>query len=60
VFDGLRPAPRGAAGPLRDARALEARLLPDGHVALPGAQNALEAEVRELLPSAGVLPDAER
>jgi hypothetical protein len=37
VFDSLRPAPRGAAGPLRDTAALEVRLLPDWHVALPGA-----------------------
>jgi len=37
VFDDLRPATRAATGPLRDAAALEARLLPDGHVALPGA-----------------------
>jgi hypothetical protein len=37
VFDTLRQAARGVAGPLHDAAALEARLLPDGHVALPGA-----------------------
>ena len=37
MFDSLRQAARGAAGPLRDAPAIEARLLPDGHVALPGA-----------------------
>jgi hypothetical protein len=37
VVDDPRPAVRGASGPRRDAAALEARLLPDGHVALPGA-----------------------
>src|SRR3954465_1134748 len=37
MFDDLRAATRGASGSLRDAAALEARLLPDGHVALPGA-----------------------
>jgi hypothetical protein len=37
VFGTPRPAPRGPAGSSRDAAALEARLLPDGHIALPGA-----------------------
>jgi hypothetical protein len=37
VFDTLRQSARGAAGPLHDAGALEAHLLPDGHVALLGA-----------------------
>jgi hypothetical protein len=37
VFDNLRPAACGTAGPPHDVAALEARLLPDGHVALLGA-----------------------
>ena len=37
MVDDPRPAVRGASGPLRDAAALEAHLLPNGHVALPGA-----------------------
>jgi hypothetical protein len=37
VFDDPRQAAR-AAGAMRDAAALEARLLPDGHVALPGTE----------------------
>ena len=36
MFDTLWQAARGTEGPLRDATALEARLLPDGRVALPG------------------------
>jgi hypothetical protein len=34
VFDNPQQAARGTADPPRDAAALEARLLPDGHVAL--------------------------
>ncbi len=37
MFDDQRQAARAAAGAMRDAAALEARLLPDGHVALFGA-----------------------
>ena len=37
MFEDLRLVTRGATGPLRDPAALEARLLPDGHVALPDA-----------------------
>ncbi len=37
MFDDQRLAARAAAGAFRDAVALEARLLPDGHIALPGA-----------------------
>ena len=36
MVDDPRPSIRGAYGPLRDAAALEAFLLPDGHVALLG------------------------
>jgi hypothetical protein len=36
VFDDHQLAARHAASSLRDAVALEVRLLPDGHVALPG------------------------
>ena len=37
MFDDYRQAALSAAGAMRDAAALEAHLLPDGHVALPGA-----------------------
>ena len=37
MFDDHRLAALSAAGVMRDAAALEARLLPDGHVALLGA-----------------------
>ena len=37
MFDDHRLAALSAAGTMRDAAALEARLLPDGHIALPGA-----------------------
>ena len=37
MFDDHRQAALSAAGTMRQATALEAHLLPDGHVALPGA-----------------------
>jgi hypothetical protein len=37
VFDDHRQAALSAAGAMRHATALEAHLLPDGHVAVPGA-----------------------
>ena len=37
MFDDPRRTARDAASAVRDALALGARLLPDGHVALPGA-----------------------
>lgn len=37
MFNDSRPAARGAAHIMPDAASLEARLLPDGYVALPGA-----------------------
>lgn len=37
MFDDRQQMARAAAGAMREAVALEARLLPDGHVALPGA-----------------------
>ncbi len=43
MFDDLRPPARGATGPLRNAAALEAHLLPDGHIALSGADPDLAA-----------------
>jgi hypothetical protein len=36
VFDDHRQAALSKAATTRDAAALEARLLPDGHIALPG------------------------
>jgi hypothetical protein len=38
VFDDQRLAARAAAGALRHGAALEARLLPDAHIALPGSE----------------------
>jgi hypothetical protein len=37
MFDDHRQAALSAAAAMRDATALKAHLLPDGHVALPGA-----------------------
>jgi hypothetical protein len=59
VFDDQRLAARAAASAMREATALEARLLLDGHVAPPDALNALEAELRELLRGVGASPNAE-
>ncbi len=60
MFDDQRQAARAAASAMRDATALEARLLPNGHVAPPGAIDALKAELRELPRGVDALPHAER
>jgi hypothetical protein len=61
MFDDPRLAARAAASAMRDTTALEARLLPDGRVALPGADldPAATWEILGCTPDEGCVVRAE-